>query len=314
MRRIAAGCGTKAGRGLRATAGSIVAATAVVGAVITAPSSSAAPLCSASGASPVLVAQAPGAALEAVTVDRSGRLYATDLLSGRILRFDGPGSPASVVATVPGGGAGGLAWAPDGDLLVGYGAQTAATGDAMRAAGIVKVNVATGAVVPFATGLSAANGLAVGPDGTVYATNDLGSLIGRVSPDGTVQADWATLPSANGAAVDADGRYLYVSRSFVDPGVSRIPVSNPSAPESLVTFGGVDVLAIPDGLTLDGRGRPLVPAAGTGQFLRVDGPNAVCAVANGPLLSSAVAYGAGPTGFSAGRLFRVGFDGAVFEV
>ncbi|MFF9561191.1 hypothetical protein ACF1DY_35920, partial [Streptomyces albus] len=66
------------------------------------------------GSSPaVLSAQIPGAALEGVTVDGQGRLYTTDLVSGRIFRVDAPGQAAVPIATVP-GGAGALAWSPDG--------------------------------------------------------------------------------------------------------------------------------------------------------------------------------------------------------
>ncbi|GAA4477286.1 hypothetical protein GCM10023094_19190 [Rhodococcus olei] len=287
---------------------------AVVAAAVTAPAATAAPACPDSR-SPVLVGRVPGAVLEGATVDGAGRLYVTDLVSGRVFRLDRPGAAAVPIATVPSGGAGALAWARDGSLLVGYGADARVfTGDATRSAGIVAVDVTTGAVRPFASGLSAANGLAVARDGTVYATNDFGSLIGRVLPNGVVQPDWAVLPSANGAALSADDRYLYVSRTFSDPGVSRIPTANPGAPESVVTFTGGDVFAAPDGLVLDPQGRPVVPTDVSGQILRVDGPNRFCVLASGLPLSSVLTYGGGDTGFSAGRLFRAGFDGAIHEI
>lgn len=273
------------------------------------------PTCPGAGQAPVRAGSVPGAVLEGAAVDGAGRLYVTDLVSGRVLRLDRPGAPAVPIATVPSGGAGALAWAPDGGLLVGYGADARVlTGDAARSAGIVKVDVDTGVVRPFASGLSAANGMAVAADGTVYATNDFGSLVGRVLPNGAVQPDWAVLPSANGAALSADGRYLYVSRTFADPGVSRIPVADPGAPESLVTFRGGDVLAAPDGLTLDPQGRPVVPTDIGGEILRVDGPDQFCALASGLPGSSVLTYGNGTSGFSAGRLFRAGFDGAIYEI
>ncbi|MFX0581289.1 hypothetical protein [Nocardia nepalensis] len=53
-------------------------------------------------------------------------------------------------------------------------------GDTLRHAGIMKLDPDTGAVLPFAAGLGAADGKDVAADGTVYATNDFGSLIGRV--------------------------------------------------------------------------------------------------------------------------------------
>ncbi|MFD4467532.1 SMP-30/gluconolactonase/LRE family protein [Rhodococcus sp. NPDC058505] len=281
---------------------------------LVAPAAVAAPGCP-DARSPVVVGSVPGAVLEGATVDAAGRLYVTDLASGRVLRLDRPGAPAVPIATVPSGGAGGLAWTPDGSLLVGYGADARVlTGDVTRSAGIVAVDVTSGAVRPFASGLSAANGLAVAGDGTVYATNDFGSLVGRVLPNGVVQPDWAVLPSANGAALSADDRYLYVSRTFADPGVSRIPTANPGAPESVVTFTGGDVIAAPDGLVLDPQGRPVVPTDVSGQILRVDGPGRYCVLASGLPMSSVLTYGDGDAGFSAGRLFRAGFDGAIYEV
>lgn len=303
----------KFARSARITAAGAVLAAAA--SLLATPSASAAPICPGAGQAPVLVGRVPGAALEGAAVDGAGRLYTTDLLSGRVFRLDQPGAPAVPIATVPSGGAGALAWAPDGSLLVGYGADARVLfGDTTRSAGIVKVDVNSGAVRPFASGLSAANGMAVARDGTVYATNDFGSLVGRVSPNGAVQADWAVLPSANGAVLSPDDRFLYVSRTFSNPGVSRIPTVNPGAPESLVTFGGSDAFAAPDGLTLDPQGRPIVPTDISGQILRVDGPNQFCVLASGLPGSSVLTYGNGSNGFSAGRLFRAGFDGSIFEI
>ncbi|MFC7448585.1 SMP-30/gluconolactonase/LRE family protein [Rhodococcus daqingensis] len=293
---------------------SVGVAVAAAVALLSAPQAGAAPLCPGAGRAPVLVGRAPGAAIEGAAVDGAGRLYLTDLRSNRVLRIDRPGAPAVPIATVPGPMGGGLAFAPDGGLLVGYGDARVLVGDVARPAGIVKVDVGTGAVHPFASGLSAANGLAVTRDGTVYATNDLASLVGRVLPNGVVQPDWAVLPSANGAALSGDDRYLYVSRTFANPGVSRIPLANPAAPESLVDFGGADVFAAPDGLVLDAAGRPIVPTDVSGEILRVDGPNRYCALAGGLPGSSVLAVGNGGTGFSAGRLFRAGFDGDIYEI
>nr|WP_084727568.1 SMP-30/gluconolactonase/LRE family protein [Rhodococcus yunnanensis] len=263
---------------------------------------------------PVKVAQIGGSALEGLAVDDRGRLYTTDILTGRVYRIDGPGQPAYPIATVPGGG-GALAWMPDGTLLVGYGADPRVlVGDIVKAAGIVRLDVETLAVTPFAAGLSAANGLAVTKDGTVYATNDFGSLIGQVLPDGTVNPAWAVFPSANGAVLDNTDSYLYVSRTFVNPGVSRIPIANPSAPESILDLRGLEALSAPDGLTLDSAGRPVVPMNVRGEIVRIDAPGATCVLGGGIPTSSVLVYGRGDQGFSSGRLFRAGFDGAVYEI
>ncbi|MFC9897467.1 SMP-30/gluconolactonase/LRE family protein [Nocardia sp. NPDC127579] len=278
---------------------------------VTAPAAGAAPVCPGSGQPTVQVATVPGASLEGFTVDPLGRAFTTDVLSGRVLRIDAPGAAAVPIATVPSGGAGALAWTPDGGLLVGYGADArVALGDSLRHAGVVRVDPDTGAVTPFAAGLSAANGMDVGSDGIVYATNDFGNLIGRVNPDGVVQPDWANLPSANGAVLGSDDRYLYVSRTFVNPGVSRIPTDRPDAPQSLLELGG----ATPDGLTLDSMDRPVVPLNTTGEIIRVDGPGVACRLGVSGALTSVVAYGRGVDGFGAGRLFAATFTGAIFEI
>lgn len=272
------------------------------------------PSCAGGGGPSAVVASIPGAALEGLAVDSAGRAYTTDIASGRVFRIDAPGQSAYPIATVPGGG-GALAWMPDGSLLVGYGADPSVlVGDVVRAAGIVRLDVDTLTVTPFATGLSAANGLAVAADGTVYATNDFGSLIGRVGPDGSVDPAWARFPSANGAVLDAAGRYLYVSRTFANPGVSRIPIANPSTSESLLDLSGAAALAAPDGLTLDDAGRPVVPLNAAGSVIRIDAPGATCVLGTDTRLTSVVVYGRSSEGFASGRLFGAGFDGVVREI
>lgn len=275
----------------------------------------AAPVCAGAGQPTVTVANLPGTALEGLTVDPSGRAFVTDLLSGKVFRIDAPGAPAVPIARVPSGGAGALAWLPDGRLLVGYGSDPrVVVGDALRQAGIVTVDPDTGAMAPFAAGISAADGMDVAGDGTVYATNDFGSLVGRAYANGAVQADWARLPSANGAVLNRDASYLYVSRTFTNPGVSRIPTDAPWAPQSLLDLGGGDFFAAADGLTLDSAERPVLPFNVSGQVVRIDAPGRYCVLGFGPQLTSEVQYGRGGQGFSAGRLFGVTFNGVVYEI
>ncbi|MFE3259408.1 SMP-30/gluconolactonase/LRE family protein [Nocardia sp. NPDC059229] len=302
--------------GIRKSAGLACAmlACAALSSFAAAPAS-AAPVCPGAGQPTAVVASLPGAALEGLTIDPAGRAFVADLVSGQVFRIDAPGAPAVPIAKVPSGGAGALAWLPDGRLLVGYGADPRVfVGDALRQAGIVTVDPDTGAVTPFATGLSAADGMDVAHDGTVYATNDFGSLVGRVYPNGMVQPNWASFPSANGAVLDQDDSYLYVSRTFVNPGVSRIPTNAPWAPQSLLDLSGGDLLAAPDGLTLDSLERPVLPFNSSGQVVRIDAPGQYCVLGSGPQLTSEVQYGRGGQGFSAGRLFGITFSGMVYEI
>ena len=73
-------------------------------------------------------------------------------------------------------------------------------------AGLFRMDPETGARSVFAIGLDQANGVARGPDGSFYASNDIGGGIGRVLPDGTVQTPWADVESPNGLAIDSLGR------------------------------------------------------------------------------------------------------------
>lgn len=301
-------------KGLHRIALTIAALAFVTVTTVAAPRAAAAVTCPGAGQPTVQVGSVPGA-LEGLTVDSRGRAYTTDVVSGRVYRIDSPGAVPVAIATVPSGGAGALAWTPDGKLLVGYGADPRVViGDTVRQAGIVKIDPDTGAVTPFAAGLSAANGMDVAADGTVYATNDFGNLVGRVDPSGAVQADWTRFASANGAVLGQSDEYLYVSRTFVNPGVSRIPIANPGAPQSLLDLTGADITAAPDGLTLDSQNRPIVPLNPSGQIVRIDAPNQYCVLGTGSALTSVVTYGRGTEGFSAGRLFGATFTGAIYEI
>lgn len=294
----------------------MVLAIAAGGLATQAPLAAAAPpSCAPNQPAPVQVGSI-GSPIEGAVVDRLGRLYVTDLPGGRVIRFDTPGAPGKTVAVIPGrNGGGALALEPDGTVIVGSGADPRVfLGDILRPGIVSRLNPDTGALTQIARGFSAANGLDVTADGTIYATNDFGNLIGRRLPNGVVQPAWARFPSANGAALTRDDRYLYVSRTFVNPGVSRIPLANPARPESVLDLKGLDALAAPDGLTLDSQDRPVVPTNAAGDILRIDAPGRACRLASGLGSSSVVVYGRGPVGFQAGKLYRAGFDGKIFEI
>lgn len=299
-----------AGIASTATVSAVALTVGLLGAV-GAGAADAAPICAGAGQPTRLVGSVPGAALEGLTVDTRGRLYTTDILTGRVFRLDAPGARPVPIATVPGGG-GALAWADPNTLLVGFGANpTVLVGDVARQAGIVRLDINSLASRVWVRGLSAANGMDVARNGIVYATNDFGSLVGRVYPNGAVQADWGSIPSANGAVLGRGDGFLYVSRTFVNPGVSRISTSNPRVVQSLLSTGPQTT---PDGLTLDSRDRPVVPFNASGEIVRINAPGSYCTLGRTPGLASVLSYGQGTRGFSAGRLFRAGFDGGIYEV
>lgn len=289
-----------------------IATVMAAGWFIPAPALASAPACAAEQEPPVKVAQVSGE-LEALAVDAQGRLFLTDLLNQYVWRVDRPGATPVLLAK---GfmSLGGIVVRPDGKLLVGSGNDpvTGGSGALFPTAKIWLVDPDTGAKSVFAV-VRSADGLAQGPDGAVYASNLFGTSIARVRPSGEVDLDWATMVAPNGLAVDATNTYLYVARSVVDGVVTRVPIADPDAATDFAPSTGTDKLSVPDGLTLNSDGLPVV-AEHLGQIWQVDENGSLCALAKGLYLSSNVGYGRSDTGFSRGRLFRVGFDGAVYEL
>ncbi|MGE7387984.1 SMP-30/gluconolactonase/LRE family protein [Streptomyces sp. NPDC004126] len=264
-------------------------------------------------AAPVQVAQVPDW-VESIAVDGRGRMFATAYFSGRVYRIDAPGS-APVALTGEVGANGGIVVRDDGQLLVGTGNDLAhsLTGDLFPTSRLLRVDPDSGAVSTYASGLGGIDGVALAPDGTVYTTTLGGRNIGRVTPDGRVDPAWARVPQPNGIAVSPDGGEVYVVQTTVAPGLYRIPVGDPAHPRLWVSAGVFDALALPDGLTLDGLGRPLIATHAAGEIWRVE-DGRLCSVESGLHLSTQIAYGHGDRGFSAGRLYRAGVDGKVYEV
>ncbi|WP_051854684.1 SMP-30/gluconolactonase/LRE family protein [Streptomyces sp. NRRL B-1347] len=274
----------------------------------------AAPACAATGqGAPVQVARIPDW-VESIVVDKRGRMFATAYFTGRVYRIDAPGrTPVPLTGDV--GANGGIVVRDDGRLLVGTGNDLlhSLTGDVLPRSKLLLVDPDTGDVSTYATGLGGIDGVALAADGTVYTTTLGGRNIGRVTPDGEVDPAWARVPQSNGIAVSPDGNHVYVIQTTVAPGLYRIPVDDPAHPRRWVSVAPSDVLALPDGLTLDSKGRPLISTHAAGQIWRVE-EGRLCAVESGLPLSTQVTYGHGDRGFPAGRLYRAGVDGKIYEV
>jgi sugar lactone lactonase YvrE len=258
--------------------------------------------------------------LESVIVDREGRLYFTSQTwegrsRGALLRLDAPdAAPVPVAAGIP--SPGGLALADDGRLIVGFGNSPAGglVGNVSPRAGLLLVDPAGGDAEPWVSGLGMANGVARAPDGTVFASNDFGTHLDRVAPDGTVQRRWAKVPSANGLVVDPTGRYVYAAQTFVRAAIKRVEIARP---ENVTTHARPPVaaaLSLLDGLAIDDAGRLYVAANGAGQVWRVDPDGAICALARGLGSPSAVAVGRRDSPFPAANLYAVTFGGDVIEI
>ncbi|MGW2228446.1 SMP-30/gluconolactonase/LRE family protein [Streptomyces formicae] len=298
----------------RGTAVGLVLTAAACAGVLAPPPAHAAPACAATGsAPPVRVAHLPDW-VESIAVDERGRMFATAYFTGRVYRIDAPGrTPVPLTGDV--GANGGIVVREDGKLLVGTGNDLAhsLTGDAFPSSELLLVDPESGEVGTYASGLGGIDGIALAADGTVYTTTLGGRNIGRVTPDGRVDPAWSKVPQPNGIAVSPDGRQVYVVQTTVAPGLYRIPVDDPARPRRWVSTAPADVLALPDGLALDSAGRPLVATHGAGQIWRVE-DGALCAVESGLHLSTQITYGRGDRGFSAGKLYRSGVDGTIYEV
>jgi sugar lactone lactonase YvrE len=254
--------------------------------------------------------------LESVIVSDDGRLFFT--AGDALMRLDRPGGQPRMLTPViePGG----LAFARDGSLIVGFGNSIAngMIGDTNPHAGLLKVDPDTGAARIYATGLSMANGVAAGPDGSFYATNDFGANVDRVR-HGRTEHGFAKVESGNGIVVDSSGRYLYVAQTLVDAAIQRVEIANPQKVTPYVVADPADRGAGLDGMAQDARGRLFVAANLGGEVWRVAGsPPAICVLLDGlapfPDGPSAVATGSNRGPFPAENLYVVSFNGLLLEL
>jgi hypothetical protein len=173
--------------------------------------------------------------LESAIVDRQGRLFFTSQTwngrHGAVLRMDTPDAAPIEVAggiTSPGG----LAFDNGGRLIVGFGDSVPGglIGNRFGLAGLLLVEPNSGERETWITGLGMANGVARAPDGTIFASNDVGTHIDRVDVHGKVERRWARVPSANGLVIDRAGRYVYASQTFAPTGaaIKRVDVKTPA--------------------------------------------------------------------------------------
>jgi len=250
--------------------------------------------------------------LESVIV-HNGRLFFTSQTRRALLRLDAPDAEPVPVATgvlAPGG----LAVAGDGRLILGFGdsPRGGIAGNVSPRAGLVLVDPSGGGVEPWVQGLGMANGVARAPDGTVFASNDFGTHLDRVAPDGTVERRWAKVVSANGLVVDAAGRYVYAAQTFTRAAIRRVEIARPQnvTVHARPPLGAM--LSFLDGLAIDAAERLYVAVNGAGQVWRIDPDGRICAIARGLGSPSAVAVGRPGTPFP--DLYAVTFGGDVIEI
>lgn len=278
------------------------------GALLAKPASAAPPDCPGIGA-PRQLTSGRGP-LESLAFDHQGRLLFTSITRGALFRLE---APQGVVTTVSDGvkSPGGIAVTGANEAHVGTGNTLTGLTPWLGAAGIVRVDLGTGAVTQVVKGLAMANGVVRASDGTFYASDDLAKSLDRVLPDGTVQRGWLKLNS-NGLALSADERTLYVNQ-MIPPKVLAVERSSglvrvvAEAPEGR----GWTWL---DGLGIDRQGLLYVASYWSGEVWRLTPGGAWCTVARGLMLPSAVTPGAAGAGFDTGSVYVTTHGGGLFEV
>jgi len=200
--------------------------------------------------------------------DPQGNLYLVDIPYGRLLAVD-PGGAWRVVAQYD-GEPNGLAWHPDGYLLVAdyrHGLMAYAPGAAAPRPLLERRN---------SERFKGPNDLIVAPGGDIYFTDqgqtglhDPTGRVYRLRPDGRLDCLIANGPSPNGLALNGSGDVLYVSMTR-DNSVWRLPLlpdGSASKVGRLFQFWGVGG---PDGMAMDERGNLLVAHASLGVVVAFD--------------------------------------------
>jgi sugar lactone lactonase YvrE len=254
--------------------------------------------------------------IESVIADRMGRLYFTDGGEGRLMFMARrTAKPRAVIEGIR--APGGLAFLPDGSLLVGYGTSipSALTGFLNPRAGLIHYDPRTGEHEIYAQGLTMANGVVRGPDGAVYASNDVGLGVDRVL-GGEVERGWAPVISSNGLAIDSTGTWLYAAQTFQPAAVVRIEIADPANVETWFRAPLADITAGPDGIARDEHDNVYVAANSGGQVWRVaaDGASYCSLAALEPLGPAAVAFGRGSKRFKRQHLYVTTFQGELIQL
>jgi sugar lactone lactonase YvrE len=182
---------------------------------------------------------------------------------GQIFRIEPDGSALEQVAST-GGFCLGLAFSPAGDL---YACD-------LKHAAVFRLAAGSDRAEVFADGFRVPNYPAFDADGRLYVSDshgfhDPGPGVHRFEPDGSGGLWYADAVNfANGLALSADGRFLYVVETF-GHGVFRVPIEDDGsagAREEVARFPGV----LPDGIGFAADGSLYVACYEPSQVLRVD--------------------------------------------
>lgn len=258
--------------------------------------------------------------LESVMAGNAGRLYVsmtpTGATTSRLISIKRPGRAPTTVIDGP-GGPGGLAW-QNKRLLWGYGnsAANGVTGDENPVSGLYRVNLRKRTRSVVSDRLGMANGVVRATNGAIYASNDFGMKLDRITRAGKTVNGWTTIDSANGMVLSRNQKYIFAAQTFSDPpAISRIRISNPP---KVTTWASTEAVftgnPVFDGLARDNNGNLYVTAFAAGEVWKVDRDRRFCVLATGLTQPSALAFGRGKKSFRSAHLYAVGFDGNLIEI
>lgn len=164
-------------------------------------------------------------------------------------------------------GPGGLSWDKR-RLLWGYGntAANGATGDVNPVAGLNSVNPVNGKKFNVSKTLGMANGIAKAPNGAIFASNDFGQKLDRITTKGFTINGWALVDKANGLTISPDGKFIYANLIFsVPPTIASIEIADAANVTTYAAAPADTPMSILDGLTRDDAGNLYVAAWGKGE-------------------------------------------------
>jgi gluconolactonase len=200
--------------------------------------------------------------IEGPCFDPQGNLYVVDIPHGRIMRIS-PALEWSVAAEYD-GEPNGLAWHPDGRLLI-----------ADYKNGILALDPASGAVTPLlarrnSERFKGPNDLIVASNGDLYFTDqgqtglhDPTGRVYRLHPDGRLDCLISNGPSPNGLVLSPDEKVLFVAMTR-DNSVWRLPLLADGSTSKVGRFAQFYGVSGPDGLTMDRDGNLFVAHASLG--------------------------------------------------
>jgi gluconolactonase len=203
---------------------------------------------------------------EGLAVHRDGSVWCGGE-RGQIYRIEPDGSSLEQVASTDGYCLG-MAFDARGNLFI----------CDLKHQAVMRLDAGSGALDKFADGadgrgMAIPNHLAFDSEGRLYVSDshafkEPGPGIFRFSPDGGGKL-WYGGPAnfANGLALSADGRYLYVAETFGNA-VFRVPIREDGSPGKREEFASLTGV-LPDGLAFDTGGNLYVGCYEPSQVLRI---------------------------------------------